>query len=145
MKRSDRLRPVHQLADGRERDAGRALGELRRQVEEQERQLEQLRRFRDEYTSGNPPGLGTTDAVRLANYGAFLGRLNDAIREQERRVAQSRAEAERLADAWRERRAESAALGQAVERLESEERRAGDRREQHEQDELAARPRGPGS
>jgi flagellar FliJ protein len=146
VKRSDRLKPVRDLAGGRERDAGLALADLRRQVEEQERRLEQLRGFREEYVSGRPPGLGTTDAVRLANYGAFLGRLHDAIREQEKRVAELRNEAERQAQAWRERRSETAALDRAVERLHADERRTADRREQHDQDELAQsvpRPRQP--
>lgn len=143
MKRSDRLKPIRDLAGGRERDAGVALADLRREVEEQERQLEQLQRFREEYVSGRPPGLGTTDAVRLANYGAFLGRLNDAIREQEKRVAETRCEAERLAQDWRERRAETAALDRAVERMHADERRVVDRREQQEQDELGRSPRDP--
>ena len=143
MKPSDRLKPVRDLAGGRERDAGLALAELRRKLEEQERQLDQLQRFREEYVSGRPPGLGTTDAVRLANYGAFLGRLGDAIREQEKRIAELRREAERLGETWRERRAETAALDSAVERLRSDERRAVNRREQHEQDELGRTPRDP--
>ncbi len=143
MKRSDRLRPVRDIAGGRERDAGAALGELRRRLEDQERQLEQVLRFREEYVGGRPPGLGTTDAVRLANYGAFLGRLNDAIRDQQKRVAELRGEAEKLEQAWRERRAETAALDRAVERIHLDERRAVDRREQRDQDEIAQGRRGP--
>lgn len=144
MKRSDRLKPVRDLAGGRERDAGLALAELRRQVDEQERRLEQLCGFREEYLSGRPPGLGTTDAVRLANYGAFLGRLNDAIRDQEKRIADLRHAAERQAESWRERRSETAALDRVVERLHADEQRAVDRREQRDQDELAQSVRPPG-
>lgn len=144
MKRSDRLKPVRDLAGGREREAGLALAGLRRQLEEQERRLEQLRGFREEYVSGRPPGLGTTDAVRLANYGAFLGRLNEAIREQEKRIAALREEVECKAESWRERRSETAALDRAVERLHADERRALDRREQRDQDELAQTVRRPG-
>lgn len=143
MKRSDRLRPVRDLAGGREREAGVALADLRRRLDEQERQLEQIVRFREEYAAGRPPGLGTTDAVRLANYGAFLGRLNDAVREQQKRVAELRAEVERLAQAWRERRAETAALDRAVERIHTDERRSDDRREQRDQDEIAQARRRP--
>jgi flagellar FliJ protein len=144
VKRSDRLKPVRDLAGGREREAGLALAGLRRQLEEQERRLEQLRGFREEYVSGRPPGLGTTDAVRLANYGAFLGRLNEAIREQEKRIAALREEVECKAESWRERRSETAALDRAVERLHADERRALDRREQRDQDELAQTVRRPG-
>lgn len=142
MKRSDRLTPIRDLARGRERDAGLALAELQRRLTEQEQQLEQLRNFREEYVSGRPPGLGTTDAVRLANYGAFLGRLNEAIREQEKRVTEARHEATRLAQAWRERRAETTALDRAAERMHADERRAADRHEQREQDELARSTKG---
>lgn len=137
MQRSDRIKPVKDLADSRERDAGRLLVEARERVEECERQLQQLQSYRDEYLGGGEPGLGTTDTVRLANRSAFLERLNEAIREQTARTTEARHELERRTEAWRHTRVESAALGRAVDRFERDEQRDAERREQREQDELS--------
>jgi flagellar FliJ protein len=138
LKRSDRIRPVKEIVDSRERDAGRRLAEARTRVEEQEKQLQQLQRYRDEYLAGGTPAVGTTDTVRLVNLNAFLGRISDAIREQQARIAEARRELEALLEAWRGVKLESTALGRAVERFEADERRADDRQEQREQDKLAA-------
>lgn len=137
MSRSERMQPVKNLADSREREAGLSLSDARARVVEHERQLEQLQRYRDEYLAGGPDGLGTTDTVRLSNRSAFLGRLNDAIREQEARLAEARRESDERADQWRETRVEAAALGRAVDRLRKDEARTSDRKEQREHDELA--------
>lgn len=139
MNRSDRMQPIKNLADSRERDAGKVLADARGVLDERERQLEQLRRYREDYQRQNAPGIGAVDPVRLQNYQAFLARLGDAIQQQERSVAEARAELERHADAWREKRVEAAALGRVVDRLKDGERRVEDRREQHDHDERALR------
>jgi flagellar FliJ protein len=137
LQRSDRIRPVKDLADSRERDAGRLVAEARARVEECERQLQQLQRYREDYLGGGGAALGTTDTVRLTNRGAFLDRLNEAMREQTARVAEAHDELARCTEAWRHSRIESTALGRAVDRFERDEQRDADRREQREQDELS--------
>jgi len=133
------MQPVQQLAESRERDAGRALADARARLADQEQQLEQLLRYRDEYLAGGSPGLGTTDTVRLSNRSAFLERLNDAIREQRARVDRAQEESDRYAAAWQETRVEAAAIGRAVDRFRQDERRAVERVEQREHDEFAIR------
>ena len=139
MSRSGRMQPVQQLAESRERDAGRALADARARLADQEQQLEQLLRYRDEYLAGGSPGLGTTDTVRLSNRSAFLERLNDAIREQRARVDRAQEESDRCVTAWQETRVEAAAIGRAVDRFRQDERRAVERVEQREHDEFAIR------
>lgn len=142
MSRSRRMKPVQELVDSRERDAGRALSDARARLAEQEERLEQLLEYRDEYLASGSPGLGTTDTVRLANRSVFLDRLNEAIREQRGRLERAREAAEQSADAWRETRVEAAAIGRAVDRFRQDERRAEERSEQREQDELATQRSG---
>jgi flagellar FliJ protein len=137
MSRADRMKPVEDLVNNRERDAGRALAEARSRLSEQEGQLAQLQRYRDDYLAGGETGLGTTDAVRLSNRNAFLGRLSEAIQEQSGRVEAARRDAEKRAEEWRASRVESAAVERGVDRLREQERLAADRREQSEQDEMA--------
>lgn len=141
MNRSQRMEPIRELAASRERDAGAAMSAARAMVEAAERQLELLRRYRDDYVQQNAPGAGSVDPVRLQNYRAFLDRLSEAVRQQEERLAQVQRELERTTEAWREKRVEAAALGRAVERFRDDEQREADRDEQREHDELAARTR----
>jgi flagellar FliJ protein len=141
------MQPIKNLADSRERDAGSIVGAAQQHLLEQEQQLEQLRRYRDDHRlkefgagddaiAGAPAG--ALDALRLQNYQAFLQRLNDAIRAQERAVQVAREDYEHKRDAWRERNAEAKSLGRAIEKIRSEERQVAAHREQRGQDEQAA-------
>jgi flagellar FliJ protein len=77
--------------------------------------------------------------VRLQNYHAFLARLGDAVRQQQELVDEARADLERCATAWRTTRAEAAAMGKVVDKLQSTERHERDRREQQDHDERSLR------
>jgi flagellar FliJ protein len=142
MTRSERMQPIKALADTRERDAGAGVAAARRELEDREQQLEQLRGYRAEYAS-RAAREGAADAVRLQNYHAFLGRLGDAIRQQEELVAAARQDLEHRTASWQERRIEAASLGKAVERIAESEQKAADRREQRDTDERALRARPP--
>lgn len=138
MSRSDRMQPIKDLADSRERDAGASVAAARQLLEEREKQLEQLQNYRADYAA-RAASQGAADAVRLQNYHAFLGRLADAVRQQEDLVAAARLELERVSTTWQERRIEAASLGKVVDRLATAERRTTERREQRDTDEQAAR------
>ena len=142
MNRSDRMKPIKRYADTREQDAGARLAKARTLVEERERQLGELRRYREEYAAQQSQGVGTVDVVRLQNYHAFLGRLGDAIRQQQALLDEARLEVDRCATHWRESRAEAAAVGKVVDTLRSHEQRERDRREQQDHDERALRTPG---
>ena len=136
MTRSKRMEPIRQLAGERERDAASQVELARRTLDDQERQLAQLRQYRSEYASRVATG-GAPDAARPQNFHAFLGRLGDAIAQQERTVADALAALERATDLWRECRIEAASIGRAVAKIATGERRIEDRRQQRESDERA--------
>jgi flagellar protein FliJ len=134
MTRSKRMEPIKQLAVDREREAAAQLELARRGLEDQERQLVQLRQYRAEYAERVSTD-AAPDAARLQNFHAFLGRLSEAVTQQERAVADALAVLERATDAWRERRIEAASIGRAVAKIATGERRVEDRRMQREADE----------
>jgi len=142
MNRSDRMKPIKRYADTREQDAGARLAKARALVEERERQLGELRRYREEYAAQHSQSIGAVDVVRLQNYHAFLARLGDAIRQQQTLLDEARVDVEHCATQWRERRSEAAAMGKVVDNLRSDERRERDRREQQDHDERALRSPG---
>lgn len=135
MTRSERIQPIKDIADTRERNAGAVVAEAERALRDREQQLGQLKKYLDEYVRKNTPGLGAVDPVRLGNYRAFLVRLTEAVRAQEQLVEQAGREYERKREDWRVQHIEAAALGRAVERMQLHERTEQDRREQKESDE----------
>jgi flagellar protein FliJ len=136
MTRSKRMEPIKELAADREREAATQVELARRALDDHERQLGQLRQYRAEYAERVAKD-AAPDVVRLQNFHAFLGRLSDAIAQQERTVADALAALERATDAWRERRIEAASIGRAVAKIATGERRVEDRRAQRESDERA--------
>jgi flagellar FliJ protein len=140
MTRSKRMEPIKQLAAEREREAGGKVELARRALDEAERQLAQLRQYRQEYADRVARG-AAADTARLMNFHAFLGRLGDAITQQERTVAEALAALEQATDAWRTLRIEAASIGRAVEKIVTVERRTADRRLQRESDERALQVR----
>lgn len=115
------------------------MAEAGRRVADLERQLEQLKTYRDEYVRNSAEGQGAMDAVKLQNYRSFLERLGEALRQHLKNLDAARAEYEKRHARWSEKRIEAESLGRVVERFRSEERRAADRREQREGDDAAMR------
>ena len=134
MTRSKRMEPIRQLAADREREAAAQLDVARRALDDQERQLVQLRQYRAEYAERVARG-AAPDVARLQNFHAVLARLGAAVAQQERAVADALAALERATDEWRERRIEAASIGRAVTRIATGERQVEDRRIQREADE----------
>ncbi len=141
MTRSERMQPIKELARHRERDAGSIVSAAQQTLQEREQQLEQLKRYREEYASGSGSQVGAVDGMRLQNYRAFVQRLNDTISQQEQAVRVAREDYESKRDAWRVRRVEAQTLDRAIEKMRGQERRTEDRREQHSMDEQSAAQR----
>jgi flagellar FliJ protein len=139
MMRSKRFEPIRDIVSLSATDLSRAMGEAGRRVADLERQLEQLKTYRDEYVKNSTEDRGTMDAVKLQNYRSFLGRLGDALRQQLTLLDCARADYENRRLEWSAKRIEAESLGRVIERFRSEEQRDADRREQREGDDAAMR------
>ena len=137
--KSKRFEPIREIASTSAKDLSRAMGEAGRKVAELERQIEQLKSYRDEYVRNSTQSTGAMDAVKLQNYRSFLDRLGEALRQQLLALESARAEYENRRAQWSEKRIEAESLGRAVERFRKEEQHAADRREQREGDDAAMR------
>jgi len=139
MTRSKRMDPVLRVAEHRERDAARLLGESRQRLEQQRRRLQELLDYREEYSRRfEQTGGGGMDMKQLNEYRAFLGRLNDAVAHQQGVIAKAEAEVERRRADWMALRSRMQSLDTVRERFRQEERREAERREQREADERTA-------
>jgi flagellar export protein FliJ len=139
MTKSKRFEPIREIASNSANALSRAMADAGRRVADLERQLEQLKTYRDEYLRNSAQNGATMDAVKLQNYRSFLERLGEAMRQHLKNLEAARAEHEKRRLLWSEKRIEAESLGRAVERFRKEEQRADERREQHEGDDAAMR------
>ncbi len=115
------------------------MGEAGRHVADLERQLEQLKTYRDEYVRSSTGDRGTVNAVTLQNYRSFLDRLSEVLRQHSIKLDGARVEYEKRRVQWSEKRIEAESLGRAIDRFRKEEQHAAEQREQREGDDAAMR------
>ncbi len=139
MTKSKRIEPIQEIAANSALDLSRDMADAGRKVAELEKQLEQLKAYRDEYVRNSTRADGSMDAVKLQNYRSFLDRLGEAMRQHDRNLAGARAEYERRRAAWSAKRVEAESLNRAMQRFRREEQHIADRREQNEGDDAAMR------
>jgi flagellar protein FliJ len=139
MTKSKRFEPIQEIAANSADALSRSMADAARKVSDLERQLEQLKTYRDEYVRNSSGGAAAMDAVKLQNYRQFIERLGDAMRQHVKNLDAARAEYERRRALWSEKRIEAESLGRVVERFRKEEQRAIERLEQREGDDAAAR------
>jgi flagellar FliJ protein len=134
------MQPVQRVAQGRERDAMHKLGQSQQHLDSQLARLEELRSYREQYSRDfAASGESGLDATRLRDYRAFLGRLGEAIRQQEALVDRHRSQHEKNRQHWVETRTHSQAVDKVVDRYRELERQQQERREQREHDERSQR------
>jgi flagellar FliJ protein len=140
MKSSRRLGPIAKLAKQRERNAASYLGDSLRQADLQQKQLDELINYRDEYVAGfKDAGKAGLSSVQLRDYQVFLSRLDSAIQQQQQKLVASRHNCQQSQAQWQDEHGHSKMIDKAVEKRRQAENRRQDELEQREQDD---RPRG---
>ncbi len=140
MKRSERLEIVQNVVDDQERVRAEALARSERQVTDSEAKLAELEAYHDSYVRGFAVrAQAGMDAVMARDYQAFLGRLEEALRQQTQVVFRARVQRDGERRNWQGAAQRAEAVGQMVRRIQCDEARELDRREQSESDERSAR------
>lgn len=140
MKKSKKLEPVYRYSESRQQDAARLMAESIRQLEAQQKQLNDLLRYRSEYMlklqsrQSAPQG-----AVQLKDFRVFLTKLDHAIELQQQRLDAAGKNYTEKRQQWMASRTRKRAVGEVIDRHRQRERVLDDRREQFEADELAIR------
>ena len=136
MSPSKRLKPVQDVAATRERKAARTMGEARVHLAQEEAKLAQLKQYHQEYLERfQQVASQGMSATQLQEYRAFLAKLDEAIRQQEKVVAASMVNHSSHRDNWKLKHTRTQALGKVVERYRKEEVKAANLTEQKENDE----------
>ena len=143
MTKSQRLKPVTHIAEKRERDAARSMGEQQQHLDQQYQRLDKLRSYRAEYARRmQDAGTNGVDAGQMVEYSNFLRRLDEAARFQQQKIEESKRLLDIRTREWRALHTKTEALNKVVSRCQDEEQRISDRREQNENDDRAQHRRG---
>ncbi len=123
-----------------EREAARQLGQMQGQLQQAQRKLAELERYRFDYqqqwiTNGQQGVSGQW----LINYQRFLSQLEGAVEQQNRSVAFHENNVGKAREIWQEKYARLEGLRKLVERYREEARLAADKYEQKQLDEFAQR------
>ena len=140
MKRIQRMEMVRKVADDFERRKAEALAASERRVKDSENKLAELEAYRDgyirEFAIRAQQGMSGAAA---RDYQAFLGRLDDALHQQQQIIVGTRAQRDAEMQSWQDAAQRAEVIGTTVKRWQGEERDALERREQHESDERSQR------
>ena len=140
--RANRLQPAADQAKQRSEDAVLKLAEQQQRLAKAERQLAELRGYRQEYAIAGASGL-TVNA--LLNRQQFVERIDRAIAQQTIEIARQHRLLEQARTQWRDAHSREAALDNVIDRYREQERQSEDRREQSEIDERMQYRRPPGA
>jgi flagellar FliJ protein len=140
MTRSERMQPVVQVAETREREAAKALGACQQQLHAHQNRLAQLQGYRMEYLERfQAAGQGGMSGAQLREWQQFLANLDQAIDQQRRQVELTGRQCDQVRLAWLRVRSKQKAVEKVVDRFRTEEIHAAAKREQKDNDEIAQR------
>jgi flagellar FliJ protein len=140
MSPSKRLKPVQQFAQSREQKAARIMGQARKNLQQEEAKLEQLKAYHQEYLARfKEMAAEGMSAKQLQEYRAFLAKLDEAVNQQQQVVAASMVNHSSSKNLWKQKHSRTQALNKAVDRFREQEKRMADKREQKESDEHSLR------
>lgn len=137
MARRSRIDILQRLASHTETESARRLAERLRNLDAEERRLQQIRGYLAEYGQASDHGRSMTIGSLKSGRG-FLERLRNAVDEQRGAVDVQRRQVEQQTLKWRADRAKTRSLEKLGERAAESDRERADRREQARLDEMAS-------
>jgi flagellar protein FliJ len=129
--RADRLQPVIDIAKGQTEQQLRLMGERQRNLAEGERQLNELKNYRDAYEH---PAEATT-IENLLNRQQFVESIGSVVVRQQNEVSRLTRQYNFARNEWLKARSHEQALEALAERFRQQDRLNQDRLEQSENDE----------
>lgn len=140
MKRVERMELVKKVADDFERRKAEALAAGERRVAESEKKLSDLEAYRASYVEDFAVrAKAGINGAAARDYQVFLGRLDEALQQQQQQVMSMRSRRDAERQSWQDAAQRAEAISHTVKRWESEEQRALEKREQRDSDERSQR------
>ncbi len=139
MTRTQRLAPVVQHTDKKERRALQEVAQSQAVFDGEQQRLTQLQDYKLEYLQKKKYDIGVFTPIELQEFNRFMQQLDQTIQQQTELVALRQRELEQKRDQWTATRIDSKKMHKVVERLEQQEFVEQERKEQKALDEFAQR------
>lgn len=137
VKRSERLKPIHGLAQQREEVAAQALGRMQRELNNQTQKLTELMGYYQEYqvrfAEDAKHGMNVT---QVQSYQTFISQLEVAIEEQKKIITRVTEACTSSKKEWHNERQKSQVLEKVVTRYQQHENKQENKQEQRLLDEF---------
>ena len=140
MKRSKRIKAIHELAAREENLMARRVSERLFNLQAEESRLEQLTDYLNEYRLLAAEQTDTADIAIIRSRRQFVERLQVCVRHQQELVERLCDQLEQQVDDWNETRTKALAIERYGDRAADRERTADARREQAELDHIGLLP-----
>lgn len=138
-KRSERFKPIHNLAQKNEDVAAQTLGKIQRELSEHHLKLSELMKYYEDYrtrfTTQAEKGMSIT---QVQSYQKFISQLEVAISEQKKHIARVTEACDSSRDNWRVERQKSQVIEKVITRYKKQELVQSNRQEQRRADEFVS-------
>lgn len=138
-KRSERFKPIHNLAQQSEDVAAQTLGKIQRELSNHHLKLSELMEYYQDYTKrfNEQAGKGMS-VIQVQSYQKFISQLEIAITEQKKNISRASEACDSSRADWTVERQKTQVLEKVITRYKKQEQKIDNRQEQRHSDELVA-------
>jgi flagellar FliJ protein len=138
-KRSERFKPIQDIAQQREDVAAQSLGRIQRELASHHLKLSELMQYSQDYISRfKEQAVKGMSVIQVQSYQNFISQLEVAITEQKKRISRISEACNSRRQAWTIERQKSQVLEKVMTRYKVQEQQTENRREQRREDEFVA-------
>jgi len=138
-KRSERFKPIHNIAQQREDVAAQTLGRMQRELASHNLKLSELVKYYQDYIARfNEQAVKGMSVVQVQSYQNFISQLETAIAEKKKHISRISEACDSSRADWTVERQKSQVLEKVIIRYQKQERQAFNKQEQRRTDEFVA-------
>ena len=139
LKRSDRFKPIHNLAQKNEDMAAQTLGKIQRELSEHHLKLSELMKYYQDYTTRfNEQAVNGMSIIQVQSYQKFIAQLDIAITQQKEHIIRVSEACDSSRAEWTVERQKTQVLEKVMTRYQKQEQQVHNRQEQRLSDEHVA-------
>ena len=139
LKRSERFKPLHNLAQQSEDVAAQTLGKIQRELSNHHLKLTELMKYYEDYTQRfNEQAVNGMSIIQVQSYQKFISQLEIAITEQKKHIGRITEACDSSRADWTIERQKTQVLEKVMTRYQKQEQQILNREEQRRSDEHVA-------
>ncbi|MFK5913923.1 MAG: flagellar export protein FliJ [Woeseiaceae bacterium] len=136
VKRSDRFKPIHNLAEKNEMAAAQTLGKIQRELTVHHEKLNELMKYYQDYTERfKDEASKGMSIIQVQSYQKFISQLDQAIKQQKEQIQRVTEACNSSKAEWNVERQKTQVLEKVITRYQRQEQKVFNRQEQRLSDE----------